>query len=481
MNDQDRLPTIIQGGMGVGISGWRLARAVSSDGELGVVSGTALEVVLARRLQLGDPDGDVRRALAAFPAPAVADWIVDAYFVEGGRAPDEALAAVPRWTLEPARRLQELTVAANFVEVFLAKEGHDGLVGINLLEKVQLPNLASLFGAMLAQVDVVLMGAGIPRSIPGILDRLAAGEPAELKLDVAGALPGEEFHVRFDPRPYLPDGQRTLQRPRFLAIVSSATLAMTLARKSSGRVDGFVVEGSSAGGHNAPPRGALTLDPNGEPIYGPRDSPDLEQIRALGLPFWLGGSYGDAARLEQALALGAEGVQVGTAFAFCDESGMSTALKASVLSASRAGRIKVFTDPHASPTGFPFKVLQLDGTVSEPAICSGRERLCDLGYLRQCYREADGTVGYRCPGEPLEDFLRKGGDEADTVNRKCICNGLVSAVDVGQIRRGGALEPPLVTAGDDCAQIHRYLKPGRVSYSADDVLDALLGVPSSVV
>ena len=68
---------------------------------------------------------------------------------------------------------------------------------------MQLPNLASLFGAMLAKVDVVLMGAGIPRSIPAILDRFAAGEPAEMTLDVAGALPGEKFVARFDPQPYL--------------------------------------------------------------------------------------------------------------------------------------------------------------------------------------------------------------------------------------------------------------------------------------
>ena len=45
------LPKIIQGGMGVGVSSWRLARAVSALGQLGVVSGTALDQVLARRLQ----------------------------------------------------------------------------------------------------------------------------------------------------------------------------------------------------------------------------------------------------------------------------------------------------------------------------------------------------------------------------------------------------------------------------------------------
>ena len=84
-----------------------------------------------------------------------------------------------------------MTVAANFVEVFLAKEGHAGLVGINFLEKIQFPTLPSIFGAMLAGVDYVLMGAGIPRSIPGVLDRLAKGAAVELKIDVEGALPGE--------------------------------------------------------------------------------------------------------------------------------------------------------------------------------------------------------------------------------------------------------------------------------------------------
>ena len=472
---QVQLPRIIQGGMGVAVSSWRLARAVSLRGQLGVVSGTGIDTVITRRLQLGDPGGHLRSAFDAFPIPDVAKRVWDRYFIEGGKAADVPFKAKPIATIRMSSALLELTVLSNFAEVFLAKVQHGGMVGINLLEKVQLPNLASLFGAMLAKVDVVLMGAGIPRSIPAILDRFAAGEPAELRLDVAGALPGEEFHTRFDPRQYLRSGAATLERPKFLAIVSSSTLALTLARKSSGKVDGFVVEGPTAGGHNAPPRGALTLDSNGEPVYGLRDSPDLEQIRALGLPFWLGGSYGDATKLEQAIDLGAQGIQVGTAFAFCDESGMSPALRESVLCASREGRIKVFTDPYASPTGFPFKVLQMAGTVSEPGVFEARERICDLGYLRQCYREVDGTVGYRCPGEPLDDYLRKGGNQSDTVGRKCVCNGLVAAVEYGQIRRNGELEPPLVTAGDDSAQIHRFLKPGRASYSADDVLDTLLG------
>jgi nitronate monooxygenase len=65
-------PVIIQGGMGVAVSNWRLARAVSLLGELGVISGTALAMILARRLQAGDRTGEMRRGLAHFPLEGVA-------------------------------------------------------------------------------------------------------------------------------------------------------------------------------------------------------------------------------------------------------------------------------------------------------------------------------------------------------------------------------------------------------------------------
>jgi NAD(P)H-dependent flavin oxidoreductase YrpB (nitropropane dioxygenase family) len=473
------LPRIIQGGMGVAVSSWRLARAVSLRGQLGVVSGTGIDTVVARRLQMGDPGGHLRAAFDAFPVPAIARRVWERHYVEGGKAQGAAYRSKAVPSIKMPRALLDLIVLSNFAEVYLAKAGHTGQVGINLLEKVQLPNLATLYGAMLAGVDYVLMGAGIPRSIPAVLDHFAAGEPAELTLDVAGALPGEKFVSRFDPRSFLGDAVRPLKRPQFLAVISSSTLALTLVRKSNGRVDGFVVEGPSAGGHNAPPRGAKVLDDKGEPVYGPRDAPDLEQIRALGLPFWLAGSYGDAARLQQALALGASGIQVGTAFAFCDESGLATELKESVIAAGRAGRLSIFTDPHASPTGFPFKVLSVPGSVSDANVFEARERICDLGYLRQTYRESDGSLGYRCPGEPLEDFLRKGGTEAETHGRKCLCNGLVAAVDYGQVRRDGELEPAIVTAGDDATQVYRFVPAGRTSYSADDVIDRLLDLPTA--
>jgi NAD(P)H-dependent flavin oxidoreductase YrpB (nitropropane dioxygenase family) len=265
-----------------------------------------------------------------------------------------------------------------------------------------------------------------------------------------------------------------LKRPLFLGIVASATLAMALAKKANGRVDGFVVEGDTAGGHNAPPRGAMQLSATGEPIYGPRDAPDLEKIRELGLSFWLAGSYGQPGKLAEALRLGAAGIQVGTAFAFCAESGITPELKRQAIQLAHAGSSRVFTDPTASPTGFPFKVLQLSGTLSDALQYAARERGCDLGYLRHVYRKADGTPGYRCPAEPVDDFVRKGGLMADAIGRKCLCNGLVANLGLGQIRSESDSELPLVTAGDNVTYIPRFLTPGADTYTAVDVIRQLL-------
>src|SRR5665213_2453113 len=119
-------PAIIQGGMGVGVSDWRLAGAVARAGGLGVVSGSALDALLARRLQTGDPGGHVREALGAFPFPDVAERIVGCYLRIDGLGAGQSFRPVPRLGLRRNRTRDELLVAANFAEVFLAKRGHDG-------------------------------------------------------------------------------------------------------------------------------------------------------------------------------------------------------------------------------------------------------------------------------------------------------------------------------------------------------------------
>jgi len=468
------LPEIIQGGMGIGVSNWRLARAVAKAGQLGVVSGTALNTLLIRRLQEGDVGGAMRNALAQCPLREAALRIEARYFIPGGKSAVQKYRLAPLFTAEASDELIALTVVANFVEVHLAKLGHSGLVGLNLLEKVQLPTLASLFGAMLAGVDCVLMGAGIPRAIPGVLDGLAAWQPVELELSVTDAKSDEKHLCRFDPGAFFPDEKPPLRRPPFLAIVSSSTLATTLVRKASGRVDGFVVEGLSAGGHNAPPRGGTTLNARGEPVYGPRDQADLAAIHALGRPFWVAGSCAFPEKLRAARDAGAAGVQIGTAFAFCEESGIDSKVKRAVLDQSVAGTTALFTDPRASPTGMPFKVVDVAGSVSRADVYEQRTRVCDLGYLRQPYRKPDGSLGYRCPAEPIHDHEKKGGTQADATGRKCLCNGLFAAVGFGQTLPDGKVEPAIVTAGADVAEVARFLRPGRHSYRAIDVVNFVI-------
>ncbi len=473
MTDQ-RLPVIIQGGMGAGVSSWSLANAVSKAGQLGVVSGTAMDLILARRLQLGDPGGHMRRALKHLPLPGVAQRILDRYFVQDGKAEDQPFKAKPIPSAKPSKHLSELLVAGNFVEVFLAKEGHDNPIGINYLEKIQLPTLPSIYGAMLAGVTYVLIGAGIPRAIPGILDRLAQAQPVEYRIDAQGADRNDKFTTSFDPNAFCNGDAPELDRPKFLAIVSSSTLASMLARKANGKVDGFIIEAPTAGGHNAPPRGPMNLSVDGEPIYGDRDVADLKAIKALGLPFWLAGSYAAPDRIAEAIQMGATGVQVGTAFAYCQESGLDQKLIEEALQLSIAGNANVFTDPVASPTGFPFKVLQMDGTNSDATVYEQRDRVCDLAYLRHAYKKEDGTLGWRCPAEPVDEYLAKGGKLEDTVGRKCVCNGLMANIGLGQTLSTGELEKPLITSGDDVVNVTRYLKPGSTTYYAKDVIDYLL-------
>ncbi len=467
-------PVIIQGGMGVSVSNFRLANAVSRLGQLGVVSGTALDVVMVRRLEDGDIGGHIRRAFDHFPFKKMAERIWNKYFVDGGKKETESYRTLPAHTKDGPRESRELQIISNFVEIFLAREGHSNPVGINYLEKIQTPHLASAYGAMLAGVGYVLMGAGIPMRMPGALDRLAVHETATYPLYVAGASADDDTTMVFDPREYMECELPPLDRPFFFPIIASNTLAVTMARKANGRVDGFVIEGPTAGGHNAPPRGKLQVNEIGEPIYGERDVVDLSKMRELGLPFWLAGSYGAPEKLAEALSEGAAGIQVGTAFAYSNESGMADQYKAAVIAMAKESKARVYTDRLVSPSGFPFKVAQVPGTISDPAVQKSRPRICDLGYLREAYKTPEGQIDFRCPSEPVSIYISKGGKEEDTVGRACVCNALMATAGHPQIRAGKHLEAAVVTSGDEVANLGRFIPEGADSYSAEHVINVLL-------
>lgn len=467
-------PRIIQGGMGIGLSDWRLARAVSICGQLGTVSGSGLWMVMTRRLQDGDPGGNARRALAKLPFPDVAERMLQRYFISGGKPHGRPYCPIPMLTHPLRSAAAAMLVAASFVEVFLAKEGHDGQIAINYLEKIQLAHLPSLYGAMLAGVDYVIMGAGVPQQIPGALDRLALHQSASYRLAIADAQSTDVVETQFDPASLgAPSDADPLRRPKFLPIVSSHVLAAMLLKRSNGHIDGFVVEGPTPGGHNAPPRSRRRSLDGVPSAYTADDDADLDEMLKLGRPFWLAGSKAHAGALADALATGAYGIQAGSIFALCRDSALRADLRERAIDRALDGALEIRTNFTASPSGFPFKEAVLDGTLTDPGIYARRARVCDLGALRTPYRAPNGSLGYRCSAEPVEAFEAKGGDIAKTAGASCLCNALTSTIGRAQTRSDGFREPPLLTLGSDLSFLHALASPR--DYSASDVIELLAG------
>lgn len=466
-------------------------------GGLGVVSGTGLEIVYPRLLQDGDPGGHVRRAFAELSRrqPALAGEvreIFDKYYIEGGRAPGAPYKPVPVCRLtrvdgfrpgpdsfwEISREMQVLVLAANFAEVWLAKEGHDKPIGINFLRKVERPLPWGLYGALLAGADYVVVGAGSPDELPAMIDSLARHKPAVMSFKVYGTRSDSgNFYAAVRPAS-LNAGGEALPRPKFLAIVSSFGLAKELAGNPVTRPYGFVVEGSEAGGHSAAPA-IMRFDAAGKPllVYTDKDRADIGAIAGLGLPFWLAGAYASHARLKEARALGASGIQFGTLAALSSQSGMEPGLRSRTLKLLAAGELKV-TNALVSPTGFPFKVARVPGTVSEEAVYRERKRRCDIGLLQTPYLKPDGSLGYRCPAEPVDAFVAKGGRAQNTAGRVCLCNALLAAAAVPQVHPDGYVEPPIVTLGEDldsARELTASLPPGHETYTIGKALKFLRG------
>lgn len=426
---------IIQDGAGVAASDWRLARAVSRRGQLGVVAGAMLPVMLSRRLQLGDFSGHLRRALAAFPDAALAARVRDEHLVAGGKASAVPFRAVSLPSATPDRDWTELAVLAGFVEVFLAKAGQPGAVALGLREKSSHALRPVLFGAMLAGVDVVIADSSSAERVAGEITRLAAGGDSDL-LHAAAVPPA-------------------LRHPALLAYVPDATTAAALARQTLGRVRGFLWEASAI-----------------------NQEVEAARFMTLDQPFWVAGTAATKERLAEVRALGAAGLVVGSAFTFCEESGLEDSLKSRVCVLARVGglRPRPFAST-ASPWSQPSLTVDLKGSLSRPEVFAQRTRVCDVGHFRESYRRDDGSTGYRCPGEPVHDHVRKGGSLAATEGRVCLCNATLSAAGLAQCREGGASEPALVTVGGDAAGVSRFLLPGEKSYSAARVIEVLLGRP----
>ncbi|MEX1028336.1 MAG: nitronate monooxygenase [Candidatus Paceibacterota bacterium] len=457
-------PTIIQGGMGMYVSGWRLAREVSMTGQLGTLSGVCLEKALVWILQQGDPGGHVRRALSHFPFQSHAEMILDKFYVEGGVKDERKIRFPPVFTINPSPTLISLTVCANFSFVWLAKEGHNGYVSINYLEKIAMPHVFSITGAMMADVDFITMGAGIPLQVPSVIDAVTEGRTAEYRIPVEGTSITSHM-MSFNPVEFFEGNLPQMKKPGFIPIIASNLLARVFVEKlpESQRVFGFVVEEPTAGGHNAPPRRP--------PNYGDKDKVNYQKIKETGIPFWIGGSYASPEGLKRALDLGAAGIQAGSIFALSDESEIRDDLKEILRREGFNYTLRVNTDMNSSPTDFPFKVAQIPGTVSDSSVHEERPRICNMcALVTLCERPGGGEIGYRCPAEPIEKYITKGGKVEDTKGRICLCNGLLATVGMNVV-----YEPALVTMGDDTSFLRHLMEDEEDSYGAKRAVKYLLG------
>ena len=467
--------------MGAGISHWKLAREVAIEGQIGTVSGTAIEVIVARTLQMGDPGGYFRKAFEHFPIPEIAELALKQFFIEDGKAPNKRFANIPMYTLSPEKRprknelsVAELAILSNFAQVWLAKKEHEGIISVNFLTKIEPPHLFAIFGAILAGVDIITAGAGLPIQFPQIIDGIMEGARVYYKLSIASSSKNPAV-ISFDPKRFLLGTTRALEKPDFLPIITLPLAGEIILKKTGGKADGFVVEGPKAGGHNASPRGPLKLNELDEPIYGAKDEVDFEKIRKLNKPFWIAGDMATPEKLKEAKELGAEGIQAGSIFAGCASSGFAPEIRKQIFEMVSRENFEVRTSAVASPTGYPIQIAQMPGTLSDPSLYDKRTRVCDLGYLREAYEDPEGKIKFRCPSEPVSNYLKKGGEPEDTEKRMCLCNALLATAGLPQIRTlDGEKRPelPVITFGKI---IPSFLIEKNVPYSAREVVDYLLG------
>jgi NAD(P)H-dependent flavin oxidoreductase YrpB (nitropropane dioxygenase family) len=453
------MPELIQAGMGAHVSCARLANVTSRLGALGVVSSVGLRHIVPQ--QVRDGHADTIALARTFPVARYVEELLS--YAPGGKRHTRAIPIdVPDAVKGGlARRLSAISA---YVEVMRAKNGHRGLVGINVMWKCALTVLPSIYGALLAGVDAFLCGAGVPMELHEIVARMRRGTD----LDYA-PLTGTGTHVQMSiADDATADLLQSRAMPKLLPILSNFAFCKRLLdtwakRSAEARPDAFVLENHAAGGHNAQPRDKVA--------FGEADDINsyFDKVLELGVPVYVAGAFADGGSRRDLLywqQRGAIGIQVGSRFALTEESGLREDLKQRAIEMSRQGTLKVLTDARLSPTGFPFKYVPMEGTYGDLSLRAQQKRGCDLGYLLQSrtITQPDGTERevYLCPAMPEEQYIALGGAEADTVDRLCLCNALLSTAGFSKVDR-----PALVTLGESAVATTESLTARQV---VEDIL-----------
>lgn len=127
-------------------------------------------------LQQGDVGGAMRWALDHFPLSEIAREITAGHYCPGGLVCPPNARVDKTIPVPSAAQVSSLLLAGAFAEVFLAKFGHDGVVGIVWPDQTDLDDLAMLSGAMLANVDCVIVPPEAVSFVTQAIDMIGADE-----------------------------------------------------------------------------------------------------------------------------------------------------------------------------------------------------------------------------------------------------------------------------------------------------------------
>lgn len=89
----------------------------------------------------------------------------------------------------------------------------------------------------------------------------------------------------------------------------------------------------------------------------------------------------------------------------------------------------------------------------------------------------------RCPSAPVGSYVHRRGPERGTDQRRCLCNGLLACVGLGQVHeRDGTVteEPAIITLGDHLDGARRISRQGQSPYWARDVVADILGASEGI-
>jgi nitronate monooxygenase len=287
---------------------------------------------------------------------------------------------------------------AAYEEISLSK-ANGGYSGMNIMVALVRDYAESVKGSIDAGADAIISGAGLPLSLPNI-------QPPK---DTA-----------------------------LIPIVSSARALDIILKKWAKlgyRPDAVVLEGPLAGGHLGFHYDQLALESNTlENLLPPvkdmaMKNGDFPVIVAGGIY-----SYEDIVRF---IAMGADGVQMGTRFLATHECSATEAYKQAVL---QAGEDDIIVAHHpatpASPCGLPFRIIK-QSTMYQSCLNNTRQPHCDKGYV--LLKDAAGNYSICAARNNGSDYF-------------CICNGLLSSAGYNN-----DIEEPLYTVGTNAARVDRIV------------------------